>query len=94
MIAMIQLANAIVYSKKRSPFGLALFTGLNVIQWIMVYSYDNAFYTEVAIRTDGYQIPSFGHFSINFMIAGAIFYVLATVFSWFYVDWKYVKIED
>lgn len=94
MISIIQLANAISYSKKRSPVGLALFTGLNMIQWVLVYSYVNAFYQEVATRTDGYQIPSFGHFSINVMIVGAIFYVLATLFAWFYVDWKYVKIED
>jgi hypothetical protein len=28
------------------------------------------------------------------MIAGAVFYILSTIFAWFYVDWKYVKIED
>lgn len=94
MIAIIQLANSLSFSKKRSPVGLALFTGMNVLQWILVYNYINAFYTEVEIRTDGYVIPSFGHFSINLMIAGSILYVLATVFAWLYVDWKYVKIEE
>ena len=94
MIAIIQLANSLSFSKKRSPVGLALFTGMNVLQWILVYNYINAFYTEVEIRTDGYVIPSFGHFSINLMISGSILYVLATVFAWLYVDWKYVKIEE
>ncbi|HOI84536.1 MAG TPA: hypothetical protein PLP48_00540 [Acholeplasmataceae bacterium] len=94
MIALVQLANVLSYKKKRSPLGLFFFTFMNALQCLLVYLYINVFYTEVQIRTDGYTIPSFGQFSINVMITGAIFYVLATLFAWFYVDWKYVKIEE
>lgn len=94
LIALVQIANSMSFSKKRSPVGLFMLTILNAVQVLLVYLYVNVFYTEVQIRTDGYQIPSFGHFSINVMIAGAVFYILATIFAWIYVDWKYVKIEE
>jgi len=94
IIALIQIANSMSFSKKRSPVGLFMLTIINAVQVLLVYLYVNVFYTEVATRTDGYQIPSFGLFSINVMIAGAVFYILATIFAWFYVDWKYIKIEE
>jgi hypothetical protein len=94
MISLVQLANSIAFSKKRSPVSLVTFTILNALQVYLVYLYVNVFYTEVAVRTDGFFIPEFGYFSINIMITGAILYVIATIFAWFYVDWKYVKIEE
>lgn len=94
LIAIVQLANSLSFSKKRSPFGLAFFTLLNLTQFLLVYKYITAFYEEVKLRTDGFVIPDSGYFSINVMIAGSIFFLLATIFAWFYVDWKYVKIEE
>jgi hypothetical protein len=94
MIALIQLANSMAYAKKRSPLSLILFTILNMLQVFLVYLYVNVFYTEAATRTDGFVIPDFAVFSMNVMMTGAVFYVLATIFAWFYVDWKYVKIEE
>ncbi len=94
MIALVQVANSMAFSKKRSPISLILFTLLNVIQVILVISYVGIFYREVEIRTDGFMLPSYALFSMNVMITGAVFYILATIFAWFYVDWKYVKIED
>ncbi|MDY0075579.1 MAG: hypothetical protein WC992_03460 [Acholeplasmataceae bacterium] len=94
MISLIQLANSLSFKKKRSPLSLMLFTGLNIVQFVLVYLYVKVFHTEVLIRTDGYVIPPAGHLSITIMITGAIFYAIATIFAWFYVDWKYVKIEE
>ena len=94
MIALIQLANSMAYAKKRSPLSLFLFTMLNALQIFLVYLYVNVFYTEVTTRTDGFTIPEFAVFSMNVMMIGAVFYIIATIFAWFYVDWKYVKIEE
>lgn len=94
LIAIVQLANVISYSRKRSPFGLAFYTLLNLTQFLLVYLYIKAFYVEVEIRTDGFEIPQSGLFSINVMIAGSIFFFIALIFAWLYVDWKYVKIEE
>ena len=94
MNALVQLANSISFSKKRSPISLYMFTLLNALQIYLVYLYVNVFYTEVLIRTDNFVIPSYGYFSMNIMITGAVFYFIATIFAWFYVDWKWVKIEQ
>jgi hypothetical protein len=94
MIALVQVANSMAFSKKRSPISLILFTLLNMIQVLLVVLYVYIFYREVEIRTDGFMLPSYALFSMNVMITGAVFYILSTIFAWFYVDWKYVKIED
>jgi len=93
MISLVQLANCLSFKKKRSPVSLFMFTILNAIQILLVYLYVNVFYTEVALRPD-FTITPAGYFSMNIMMIGAAFYILATVFAWFYVDWKYVKIEE
>ena len=94
IIALIQIANSMAFSKKRSPISLILFTLLNSLQVLLVILYVGIFYREVEIRTDGFALPSFALFSMNVMISGAVFYIIATIFAWFYVDWKYVKIEE
>lgn len=94
MIALVQVANSMAFSKKRSPVSLILFTLLNIIQVLLVILYVQIFNREVLIRTDGFFLPDYALFSMNVMISGAVFYILATIFAWFYVDWKYVKIED
>jgi len=93
MISLIQLANSLAFKKKRSPLSLIMLTIMNAIQILLVYLYVNVFYTEVELRSDFVITPA-GYFSMNVMISGAVFYLLATIFAWFYVDWKYVKIEE
>jgi len=93
MIALVQIANSLAFKKKRSPISLFMFTILNGIQVLLVYLYTQVFYTEVKIRPE-FEITLAGYFSMNIMMAGAVFYILATVFAWFFVDWKYVKIEE
>lgn len=94
MIALIQLANSLSFARKRSPISLFLFTILNALQVLLVYLYVHVFYVEEATRTDGFTIPDFAVFSMNVMITGAVLFIIATIFAWFYVDWKYVKIEE
>lgn len=94
LIAIIQLFNSMAFARKRSPISLIFFTILNALQILLVYLYVNVFYNEVEIRPDNFVIPSFGIFSMNIMMTGAVFYIIATIFAWFYVDWKYVKIEE
>ncbi len=93
MISLVQLANSLAFKKKRSPVSLILFTIMNVVQVLLVYLYVNVFYTEVDLRPEFVITPA-GYFSMNVMMVGAAFYILATLFAWFYVDWKYVKIEE
>lgn len=93
IIAMVQIFNSMSFSRKRSPVSLILFTGLNLIQGMFVYLYTNAFLVEAATRTD-YSLNSYSIMSMGIMATGFVFYVIATLFAWAYVDWKYVKIEE
>jgi hypothetical protein len=94
MISLVQLANSMSYAKKRSPFGLVSFTILSALQVYLVYLYVSIFYLEQATRPDSFTIPSYGYLSMNIMMTGAVLYIIATIFAWFYVDWKYIKIEE
>ncbi len=93
IIAMIQIFNSMSFSRKRSPVSLILFTVLNLIQGLFVYLYSNAFLVEAATRAD-YTLKNYSIMSMGIMAAGFVFYVIATLFAWAYVDWKYVKIEE
>ncbi|MDD4184617.1 MAG: hypothetical protein PHI01_04315 [Candidatus Izemoplasmatales bacterium] len=90
LISLIQLFNAFTFSKKQSPFGLILITVLTVVQCVLVGLYTNNFFVEQATRTD-YIIPSFTRFSYSVFLIGTVFFIIGTVFAWFYVNWKYVK---
>jgi hypothetical protein len=93
IIAMVQIFNSMSFSRKRSPISLILFTLLNLIQGLFVYLYSNAFLVEAATRPD-YALKNYSIMSMGIMAAGFVFYVIATLFAWAYVDWKYVKIEE
>lgn len=93
LIAIVQLFNSFSFSRKRSPFGLILMTFLTVVQVAVVSLYTSIFFLEQASRTD-YVIDSIARFSYTVFIIGAIFFVIGTIFAWFYVDWKYVKEID
>ena len=90
LISLIQLFNAFSFAKKQSPFGLILITVLTVIQAVVVGLYTNNFFVEQATRTD-YVIPDFTKLSYTVFIIGTAFFILGTIFAWFYVNWKYVK---
>jgi hypothetical protein len=81
------------FAKKRSPMSLILFTVLNLFQGLFVYLYTNAFLYEAATRAD-YTLQNYSIMSMGIMAIGFVFYVIATIFAWVYVDWKYVKVED
>ncbi|MCV2232263.1 hypothetical protein [Paracholeplasma manati] len=93
IIALVQIFNSMSFSKKRSPMSLILFTVLNLFQGLFVFLYSNAFLYEAATRAD-YTLKNYSIMSMGIMAAGFVFYVIATLFAWVYVDWKYVKIED
>jgi len=93
LIGVVQLFNSFSFSKKRSPFGLILMTFLTAVQIILVGLYTSIFFLEQATRTD-YVIDSVARFSYTVFIIGAIFFLIGTIFAWFYVDWKYVKEID
>jgi hypothetical protein len=93
MISLIQLFNAFTFAKKQSPFGLILLTFLTVVQAVLVSLYTNNFFVEQATRP-GFVIQSFTKLSYGVFIAGTIFFIIGTVFAWFYVNWKYVKEID
>lgn len=93
IIAMIQIFNSLSFSRKRSPISLILYTALNLIQGLFVFLYTNEFLIEAATRTD-YTLKNYSYFSMGIMVSGFVFYVIATLFAWAYVDWKYVKIEE
>ena len=90
LVALIQLANSVTFSKKRSPVGLFLFTFLTLYQVVVSILYTSIFFNEQATRAD-YTIDSMATLSFSVMIIGSVFFVIGTVFAWIYVDWKYVK---
>lgn len=93
LIAIIQVFNTASFGKTKSKISLFLITGLTVIQVATVSVYTSIFFREQATRLD-YTITSVARFSYTVFIIGAIFFIIATVFAWFYVDWNYVKQED
>ncbi len=93
IIAMVQIFNSMSYSRKRSPISLILFTLLNAIQGLLVYAYAREFFIEAATRAD-YVIKNYSYMSMGIFAIGFVFYIIATIFAWIYVDWKYVKIEE
>ncbi|MCU0105024.1 hypothetical protein N7603_05080 [Acholeplasma vituli] len=93
IISMVQIFNSISFSRKRSPLSLVLFTVLNAIQGLLVFLYSNEFLVEAATRTD-YTLKNYSLMSMGIFAIGFVFYVIATIFAWVYVDWKYVKIEE
>ena len=90
MIALVQIINVVGFAKKRSPFMLVSLTILTVIELGLSLVYAATFFIEQANRTD-YVIDSAARLSYSVMLIGSVFFIIGTVFAWFYVDWKYVK---
>lgn len=93
LVSLVQIANAFTFSKKQAPSSLYLITGLTAVQIILVALYTSVFFVETTIRSD-YSIDLFTQRSFTIMIIGAVFFLIGTIFAWFYVNWKYVKEVD
>lgn len=101
LLAIVQVVNAISFSKKRSPFSLILLTIVAIVQVLLVAAYIMIIVGEMNSRSNltflpwirGLGISSFA-FSAITMVLGTILTVAATVFAWIFVDWKYVKVEE
>jgi hypothetical protein len=94
MIALIQLFNSFTFAKKRSPILLYIMTFLSSIQIYIAITYRQVFINEFARRPDSYVISEATKLAYTVSIIGAILFIIATVFAWFYVDWKYVKEKE
>jgi hypothetical protein len=93
LIALIQIFNGVTFAQKRSPFSLILLTVLSLIQSTLSGLYTFAFFNEQATRAD-YVIGEAAKIAYTTTIIGSIFFLIATIFAWFYVDWKYVKEKE
>ena len=93
MVVLVQLFMGFSFSKKRSPFNLIFMTILTLIQSGTYILYATVFLTEHT-RMPSYQLGGTAVFSIVTIGIGTVLMVIATIFAWIYVDWKYVKIED
>lgn len=93
LIAIIQVFNSASFAKTRSKIIMFLMTGLTVIQTLAVGLYTSIFFREQASRAD-YTIDSIARLSFTVFIIGASFFIVGTIFSWIYVNWKYVKQKE
>lgn len=93
LIALIQIFNGVSFAQKRSPFSLILLTVLSLMQSVLSGLYTFAFFNEQANRLD-YVIDQPATIAFTTTIIGSVFFLIAAVFAWFYVDWKYVKEKE
>ncbi len=95
LLAIIQMFNTVTFSVKRSPFIVYLVNGITVLQVAAYVTYMLKLFQEYTERP---TFNIFGRpeaiFSMAVFTLGIIFQLGSTVLTWFYVDWKYVKIED
>src|SRR5690606_31158216 len=88
LIALIQIFNGVSFAQKRAPMTLYLMSILTLIQATLSGLYTFAFFNEQANRTD-YVIGAAARLAYTTTIIGSIFFLIATIFAWFYVDFKY-----
>lgn len=93
LIAIIQIFNSSGFGKKRAPSTAFLMTFLTLLQITIVSLYTSIFFLEQANRTD-YVIDSVARFSYTVFIIGTVFFIIGTIFCWFYVNWQYVKEKE
>ncbi len=93
LIAIMQLFNTFTFAKKRSPFGLIMISVLTVVQCVLVGFYTAVFYVEQA-NVPQYVLGDAARLSYTVFIIGAVLFLIGSIFAWFYVDWKYVKIPE
>ena len=90
LLSIIQIFTVITYAKKRSPFGIILTTLVTILILFFAYKYVTIIGAEVRDRADLIMEPYMANsrFIISF---GAVMFVIATIYNWFIVNWKYVK---
>lgn len=93
LVAIIQVFNTAGFAKTRSKISLFLITGLTLLQSTVVFLYTSIFFHEQATRLD-YTIDSVARFSYTVFIIGSCFFIIGTIFAWFYVNWNYVKEKE
>jgi len=93
MVSLISLANVIGFAKTQSKFHAIFMTGLTALQVFLNVSYHRVFINETMIRTD-YVIDKIASFSYSILYVGSVFFVIATILAWFYVDFHYVKEKE
>lgn len=93
LIALIQIFNGVSFAQKRAPFSLILLTFLSLLQATLSGLYTYAFFNEQATRSD-YVIDQAATIAYSTTIIGSVFFLIAAIFAWFYVDWKYVKEKE
>lgn len=93
LLSMVQVFNTVTFSKTRSPFSTILTTLLTLLEVVAFGFYLYVFVVEPSVSLN-YEYTASVFTSLAIFGSGLIFIILATVFSWIYVDWKYVKIEE
>ena len=93
LLSLLQVFNGFSFGKKRAPFTLIIMTLITVIELVAAYLYTQTFFLEQAARAD-YTITSSAVTAYTVTIIGAVFFLIGTIFAWFYVDWKYVKEKE
>lgn len=91
LVAIIQLFNVMGYSKKLNPVGAITYTVLNVLQGFSSIMFTILVFTS---RPGDIKVEPYMVFSIFILLIGFLFMVIANIFVWAYVDWKYVKVEE
>lgn len=92
-MALLQIATMINCVKSHSPKSMILVTFITILQIIFVILYVQVFFTEHT-RLASYKMTQSTYLSIIIFAVGLILSVFATVWAWFFVDWRYKKVED
>ncbi|WP_025724472.1 hypothetical protein [Acholeplasma granularum] len=93
LLSIIQIFNSVSYSKTRAPFNVIISTALTAIMTAAYGAYAYVFIIEPTVSAN-YTYGSSVYFSLIVFGLGILFSIASTVFSWKYIDWKYVKIEE
>jgi hypothetical protein len=93
LIACIQMFNGFSFGKKRNPFGLILINILTLASVIILVSYILIFVNEVK-NVESFKFIKSTYISITVFSIGVFFMVLAAIYSFFVVDYNYVREKD
>lgn len=93
LLSIIQIFNASGYAKTKSPFSTYVSTALTIFMIAAFVAYAYVFIIEPSVSAN-YSYTGSVFFSLTTLGLGVIFSVASTIFSWKYIDWKYVKIEE
>lgn len=93
LFSLVQLANFINFSKTKSLKTTIIITLLTLIEIIFYFLYLGTFINETKI-SKVYVIDSVAVTSLSIFALGIGFMIVGCVFSWIYVDFKYVKPKE